>query len=30
MLDGDRDDVISNGEWDEFLRVHGFDKGLES
>lgn len=26
MLDTNSDEVISKEEWDEFLRVHGFDK----
>ena len=29
MLDTNDDDVISQEEWDEFLRVHGFEKKSE-
>jgi Ca2+-binding EF-hand superfamily protein len=29
MLDTNNDDVISQEEWDEFLRVHGFEKKSE-
>ena len=29
MLDSNNDDVISQEEWDEFLRVHGFEKKSE-
>ena len=29
MLDTNEDDVISKDEWDEFLRVHGFEKKSE-
>ena len=29
MLDTNDDDVISKEEWDEFLRVHGFEKKSE-
>ena len=27
MLDTNNDEVISEAEWDEFLKVHGYDKG---
>ncbi len=30
MLDTNSDEVISKEEWDEFLRVHGFEKKSES
>ena len=30
MLDTNSDEVISKEEWDEFLRVHGFEKKYES
>jgi Ca2+-binding EF-hand superfamily protein len=30
MLDTDNDDKISAEEWDEFLRVHGFEKRSDS
>jgi Ca2+-binding EF-hand superfamily protein len=30
MLDTNSDEVISKKEWDEFLRVHGFEKKSES
>ena len=30
MLDSDNDKKISEEEWEEFLRVHGFEKKLES
>lgn len=30
MLDANNDDVISEEEWNEFLRVHGFEKNSES
>ena len=29
LLDSNDDDVISQEEWDEFLRVHGFEKKSE-
>ena len=29
MLDTNSDEVISKEEWDEFLRVHGFEKKSE-
>ncbi len=30
MLDSDNDGKINKEEWDEYLRVHGFDVGSES
>jgi hypothetical protein len=30
MLDTNNDEMISSKEWDEFLKVHGFDVGSES
>ena len=30
MLDTNNDEVISKEEWDEFLKVHGYDDGLKS
>jgi len=29
MLDTDNDGVISKAEYDEFLKVHGYDRGTE-
>ena len=29
MLDTNNDELISEAEWDEFLKVHGYDKGSE-
>ena len=30
MLDSDNDGKINKNEWDEYLKVHGFDLGSES
>ena len=30
MLDTNSDEIISKEEWDEFLRVHGYEKKSES
>lgn len=30
MLDTNSDEVISEKEWDEFLKVHGFEKSSDS
>jgi Ca2+-binding EF-hand superfamily protein len=29
MLDSNNDEAISKDEWDEFLKVHGFNQGSE-